>query len=451
MMRLVPQVAPTPPRFRFTPKRIARTLDRTKSAALWDEIAEHTRPQGIVQFRFGAQRAWVLNDPTWARQAFTAPYDVIARSETFTRIRIFLGDSLLTTDGPPHRLRRRQVQPAFHRPRLESYADSIVAAAQVTAQSWEPGQQVAMEREMAALTMDAIGRAVLGVDGRALAPAVGKSLDQLMRAVPLLFIPKFERIALKPLPGLSWLREAQRSLDRIARESAERSDAELVRSLREAVADVPELEDDEVRDELLTLLLAGHETTATTLAWAWWLLDRHPDVADRMRAEICSVLGDRTPSYDDVDKLPFTQAVVAETLRLRPAAWIVERVVVGKTSFGPYQAPPGTLLLILPWLLHRDPRVWPEAEQFRPQRWITPDGHYAESAPGQPRGAYLPFGAGAHVCIGASFAWIEAVLALAVLAAKWRPTLVPGAEVGLRAAVTMRPEPTMPMRLEKAL
>jgi cytochrome P450 len=141
---------------------------------------------------------------------------------------------------------------------------------------------------------------------------------------------------------------------------------------------------------------------------------------------------------------------VAETLRLRPAAWILEREVVGDLWLGPYHPAPGTVLLLPIYLLHRDPRVWDDPMVFRPERWLGADGSYDETAPGQPRGGYLPFGAGAHVCIGASFAWTEAVLALAVLAPRWRPSLAPGARIGIRATVTMRPAHGMPMQLHAA-
>jgi cytochrome P450 len=439
----------TPPRFRFTPRRLLGVFDRTRSPATWDEIGEQARDTGALWFRFLGDNTWVVTDPAWCRQVLAAPYDVVARSGTFRKIGVFLGRSLLTTDGPEHRLRRRQMQPAFHRDRLRVYADSIVAAAQDTAKTWQDGKPVAMEQEMAALTMDAIGRAVLGIDGRAAAPAVGAALERMMRALPLMFVPKFELVALRRLPGLGWLRQAFATLDGVARDAAERSEAELVASLRAAAQDVPELSNDEVRDELLTLLLAGHETTATTLTWTWWLLDRHPQVAQRLRAEVCAAIGDRVPSYDDVERLAYTQAVVAETLRLRPAAWIVERNVVGELQLGPYQPPVGSLLLIPTWLLHRDPRWWDDPEAFRPERWLDADGRYDENAPGQPRGAYLPFGAGAHVCIGASFAWTEAILALAVLAPRWEPTLAADADVVMRAAITLRPAHGMPMLLRR--
>lgn len=440
-------VAPEPPRFRFNPRRVYWSLDRTRSAELWEEIGDAARADGLVRFRFAGDTCWIVTDPTWVRQVLTSPPDIVGRSASFQKMRIVLGDSLLTTEGAEHRLRRRQMQPAFHRERLKVYAASMVDAAKATDAEWRAGAAVHMDRDMAALTMDAIGRAVLDVDGRALAPSIGKALENLMRSMPLMFVPKVDKLADKPIPGLGWLRKSIAHLDNVARSSAATSDAELVRSLRTAVEDLPQLSEQDVRDELLTLLMAGHETTAVTLTWLWWLLDQHPEVGDRMCEEVTSVLGDRDPTYDDVERLSYTQSVVAETLRLRPAAWINERSVTGDLALGPYRPRRGDIVLVPTWVVQRDERWWSEPEAFRPERWLDADGGYDEKAPGQPRGAYLPFGAGAHACIGQSFAWTEAVLALAVLVPKWRPTLAPDARVGIRASVTMRPAHGMPMLL----
>ncbi|HVY11808.1 MAG TPA: cytochrome P450 [Mycobacteriales bacterium] len=441
------EVVTEPPRFRFNLRKVWWSLDRTKSADLWDEMGEAARAEGIARFRFAGDTCWIVTEPTWVRQALTSPPDVVSRSTTFRKMSVVLGEGLLTTEGPAHRLRRRQMQPAFHRDRFTAYAASIVEAAKATDAEWRAGARILMDRDMAALTIDAIGRAVLGVDGRALAPTVGRALERLMRAMPLMFVPKADYLAGKPIPGLGWLREAIATLDRIARNSAATSEAELVKSLRVAAEDLPQLSEEDVRDELLTLLMAGHETTAVTLTWLWWLLDQHPDVGDRLAAEITAVISDRDPVYEDVERLHFAQAVVAETLRIRPAAWINEREVVGPLQFGPYRPQPGDLLMIPSWIVQRDPRWWVEPQVFRPDRWLDRDGRYDEKAPGQPRGAYLPFGAGAHACIGQAFALTEAVLALAVLVPRWRPTLAPDAEVGIRASVTLRPAHGMPMVL----
>ncbi len=197
-----------PPRVRMTPRRILESIDRTRSAGLWDEFGVRAGDGGLAWFRFLGSINWVVTKPEWVRQVLTAPPDMIVRSGNFRRLGVLIGDSLLTTDGPTHRLRRRQMQPAFHRDRMASYADSIVAAARATGAGWRDGRPVAMEREMGTLTMDAIGRAVLGIDGRELAPRVVQAVDRLLRALPLLFVPRIEQLMGRRVPGLGWLRHA---------------------------------------------------------------------------------------------------------------------------------------------------------------------------------------------------------------------------------------------------
>jgi len=287
---------------------------------------------------------------------------------------------------------------------------------------------------------------VLGLDGREHAESVGDALDRLQRAIALLLVPGTEHLLTSRLPVLRRLREATLQLRGMS-DVASRSDAPFVAALRELSEQGEVLSEEDVRDELLTLLLAGHETTATTLTWAWWLLDHHPQVAERLRAEVATVVGDRTPTYDDVAALPFTTAVVSETLRLRPAAWMIERQVVAPVDLAGIRPPVGTVLLLSPWLLHRSPTSWSDPLSFVPDRWLDAEGRYDDSAPGQPRGAWMPFGAGSHVCVGAAFAWTEAVLVLAALARRWRPTGSDRA-MGTRAGVTVRPAKPMLMRLE---
>ena len=432
------------PRLRMTPARLRKIVVRTRTPELFDELAAHA--DRAVELGLPGERTWLLTDPAAARQALVEPADVVGRSSRYRRIRVILGHSLLTTDGADHRRRRRLIQPSFQPRHVREYAPSIVAAAEETDRAWRAGDVVRMEREMAALTLSAIGHAVLGVDGRAHAARVGPGLDALQRAIVLTLVPGSDWMLRSRLPVLRRLRTAVADLHEIA-DKATASDAPLVKALREVSAQGDTLSATDLRDELLTLLLAGHETTAGTLTWAWWFLDHHRDVADRLRAEVNTVLGDRTPTYDDVARLHYTTAVVSETLRLRPSAWIVEREVVSPVDLAGLHPPVGTTLAISPWTLHRDPSSWTDPHRFDPSRWLATDGRYDDTAPGQPRGSWLPFGAGSHVCVGAAFAWAEAVLVLATLARRWAPT---GSDPGmpLRAGATLRPGKPMLMRLQ---
>lgn len=430
------------PRTRLTPAQLAKVAKRTRTLELFDELA--AKADRALEFRFMGDRSWLLTDPAACREALAAPPELITRSPMYRKMSLLIGHSLLTTEGREHRRRRRLVQPVFTPRHVADYAPAMVAAAETTAALWRDEPVVDIEREMAALTLGAIGAAVLGLDGRAHARQIGAALDRLQRAIALMLVPGAEQLLRRRAFVIRPLLRAVDDLRAVAVRAAG-SEAVLVESLRQQ-RDGDELAPADLVDELLTMLLAGHETTAMTLTWAWWWLDRKRDVAEQMRAEHEAVLGDRAPGYDDLARLPFTTAVVAETLRLRPPAWIIERQVAGACTLAGLAPPPGTILLISPWLLHRNPASWSDPEDFFPRRWLGASGAFDDAAPGQPRGAWLPFGAGSHVCVGASFAWAEAVLVLATLARTCRPVALEP-EAPTRAAATLRPAGPIRMRI----
>lgn len=430
------------PRTRLTPRRLAKVAVRTRSLDLFDELAAEA--DRAVAFRLFGERSWLLTDPAACRAALTAPPELVTRSATYRKMSSLLGHSLLTTDGREHRRRRRLVQPVFTAQHIGDYAPAMVASAEATAQLWREGDVIDVEREMAALTLGAIGTAVLGLDGRAHARRIGLALDRLQRAIALLLLPGADTLLRKRVRVLRPLLAASDELRAVAADGAA-SSAPLVDALRQP-RDGEVLDESDLVDELLTMLLAGHETTAMTLSWAWWWLDREPRVADRMRAELTSVLRARPVTYADLSALPYTTAVIAETLRLRPPAWIIERQVIAPCDIAGLEPPVGTVLLISPWVLHRDPTSWRESHRFLPERWLDASGEFDDTAPGQPRGAWLPFGAGSHVCVGASFAWAEAVLVLATLARVWHPVAV-APSVRMRATATLRPADPIRMRV----
>jgi cytochrome P450 len=197
----------------------------------------------------------------------------------------------------------------------------------------------------------------------------------------------------------------------------------------------------------MTLMLAGHETTANALTWTWYLLSTHPEAAAAVGTELDAVLGGRLPSYDDVAKLATTHATVAEAMRLYPPAWVMGRKILADVVADGWTLPRGSTAVACQWTLHRDKRSWPEPTAFRPTRWLDTQGRFDDEAPGQPRGAYIPFGLGNRVCIGESFAWTEAVLVLATLGRSWAPRLVPEQRIDVRAGVTLRPAYGMRMDL----
>jgi cytochrome P450 len=256
-----------------------------------------------------------------------------------------------------------------------------------------------------------------------------------------------------PLPSTRRLAEAGAELDRVVhrliaehRATGDRGDV-LSMLLAARDDDGTAMPDRQVRDEVLTLMLAGHETTANALAWAWLLLDRHPEAARRLHAEVDPLPA--APTYDDLDRLRWTRAVVAETLRLYPPAWVVGRRMLADVTLDGWTVPARSICVASQWVTHRDPRWWTEPLAYHPERWLDAAGRYDENAPGQPRGAYFPFGLGRRVCIGESFAWTEAVLVLATLARDWAPTLVPGHPVDVRPAITLRPTHGLRMTLHR--
>jgi cytochrome P450 len=203
------------------------------------------------------------------------------------------------------------------------------------------------------------------------------------------------------------------------------------------------MSDAQVRDEALTLFLAGHETTANALAWTWWWLDRTPEAEAALHAELDEVLGERVPTVEDLPRLPMTEAVLSESIRLRPPAWAIGRRAIAEHAAGAVTIPRGAVVVVSPWLLHHDDRWWPDPTSFRLDRW-TP-----EAKAGRPRGSYLPFGAGPRVCIGEPFAWMEGVLVLATIARRWRLRLAQDRPVEMQAVVTLRPRAGIRMTPER--
>ncbi|HEX3906579.1 MAG TPA: cytochrome P450 [Mycobacteriales bacterium] len=442
-----------PPHVRTTPGMLGALLDRRRSIGMFERLAAGRT--GVVALSPMGRRVWLVFEPPLAREILVESARSVTKGEGLRMVRWVLGDGLLTsTDAVTHRRNRRLIQPAFSAAKIAAYADVMVAAAERMNERWTAGSVVEMPAEMAALTLDVVGQTLLGDDTAQDAHSISESLETVLKRFGVMFFPGSERLLASRLPIAVQIREATASMRATVERIIDRhrgSDSivdDMVASLLAARDDGDALTDEQVRDETLTLLLAGHETTANALTWAWWLLDREPRAAARLHRELADVLGDRRPSYDDMSALPYTTAVIAETMRLRPPAWMIERETLEPVRVGEYVAPVGTTLLASPWLLHHDPRSWGEdAARFRPERWLGTDGGFDPTAPGQPRGAYLPFGAGNRICIGESFAWAEAVLILATLARHWAPATEPGQRVGTWAAVTLRPHPGIRMRL----
>ncbi|SFF88254.1 Cytochrome P450 [Actinopolymorpha cephalotaxi] len=416
----------------------------------------------LAHLRLGGEHVYVLSHPDLVHELFVTRGRDLRKGRTLERIRILLGEGLLTSEGEWHRSQRRLIQPALQGDRLRAYAPVMVRAALDRAAGWRDGRQVDLAREMSALTVAVVGEALFGTDLRDRSAEVADALGELMDGFSRRMLPGADLLLSVPTRGRARLFAAADRLDALVRTMiAERRGRppgpDLLSTLLEAAADgngtgngAATDADTVVRDEVMTLLLAGHETTASALSWAWWLLDRNPVAATWLHAELDAVVTDPARlTYADLDRLPRTRAVLAEAMRLYPPSWILGRRTLTDVELDGWTLPAGSLCVTSQYALHRDPRFWAAPDAFAPARWIGSDGAFGEGVPGQPRAAYLPFGVGARICVGLGFAWTEGVLVLATLARRWAPQAVPGHRVRPQAAVTLRPGGGMPVVLRE--
>jgi len=443
---------PGPP---FRPAALLQMLRRDTPPWRFAEIA-HTFPR-IARLPFGGTSVYLVTHPDLVREVLVVQSKSVEKGPALKGAGVVLGDGLLTMANDRHRARRRLVNPAFHHTRLAGYAQTMTTATREFEQRWTAGQRVDMSAEMSALTLDIVGRTLFGTELGASAQQVYDDMGQAMSGWEKMMLPGGARLVKLPIPAFKRMWAGAAGLDAVVRRliaaSADRKSAPLhgvdvVGDLLDAEVDGERLPPEAVRDEAMTLLLAGHETTANLLTWGWHLLSRHPEAAARLRREVAG-LG-HAPSYDDLRALPYAYGVVAEVLRLFPPAWVLEREVTAELELDGWSIPAGSIVLASQFALHRDPRFWSEPTAFRPERWLTSEGSFSEDAPGQPRGAWFPFGAGTRVCVGESFAWTEAVLVLATLAARWAPVTDPSWRERVHAAVTLRPHGGLPMTLQAA-
>ena len=417
-------------------------LLRSRQLTSYLDRATEIAPE-LAHFRIGREHAYLVGTPELVRELFGPLGRVGHKGRGLEQSRVLLGEGLLTSEGDLHRRQRRLIQPAFHASRIESYARSMrTAAAELPGRArWADGAVRDMAADMAALTLRIVGETLFAADLTDDSTAVSGALAELLGRFQRVMVPGGALLNRLPLPSTRVLMSAIAELDTVvARLIAEQraglgdDGTVLAMLLRARDEDGRPMPDRLVRDEVLTLMLAGHETTANALAWTWLLLDRNPAAADRLHAELAAA-----PANARLAELPYTHAVIAESMRLYPPAWVMGRRMTADVTLAGWPIPAGSLVLASQWVIQRNPRWWPDARAFTPERWLGADRRFDEAAPGQPRGAYFPFGMGRRVCIGESFAWTEAVLALAALARDWAPTLVPGHPIVLRPAVTLRP------------
>ena len=384
----------------------------------------------------------LLARPEHAEHVLVQHQDRYRKAFTYRPLRAFLGDGLLTSEGPTWQRHRRLVQPIFSHRHIQSFTPAIVAAARQRTAKWTPGVTLDIAAEMRTFTMDVIGRILFGTNLAQEAEQVGRAFTRLQPMVVAATLlpmrsPQRTRAVLTKVPGIGSAAATLDSLvsriidDRTARPHREPTD--LLDLLLAAGSGEQPLNRQEIRDEVMTLVLAGHETTANTLTWALTLLSRYPSARDRLAAEIDQVCGARDPSISHFDSLHWTRAVVSEAMRLYPPAWTIERDALTNDTIAGVEVSAGDTVAISPYLLHRNPELWPNPEGFDPSRFLP------DNAMDRPRYAYLPFGGGRRICVGAGLAQLEATLALATFSQTVLLDLLPTASVIVRADVTLHP------------
>ena len=370
----------------------------------------------------------------------------------FESLRLVLGDGLLSIDGDFHRQQRRMVQPAFHKQRVESYCDTMVACTESMLDEWTPGSQRDVADEMMRVTMRIVAKALFNIDIasqiEALSQAFSVASEYSRRSrAP---ISKALRLNLPFTPygryvrARTFLDDTMAALIAQHRASGEDSGDVISMLLSAQDDDGSAMPDQQVRDETLTLLAAGHATTANTLSWAFYLLSNHPEQRQKLLDELQQVLGGRPPTVDDLANLPYLDMVVKETMRLYPPAWMQPRYTVADFEYGGYRLKRGTIVLLSQWVTHRLPDLWPEPDEFNPERFDPETGQRVAAQ------AYFPFGAGSRICIGMPFANLEARILLATILQRYVPRMKPGFPVVPQPMVTLFPKFGLQMILEPA-
>ena len=397
----------------------------------------------LASCRMSGEVLFFVNHPQHIRDILVTNHRNFTKSRGLERTKLLLGNGLLTSEGAFHLRQRRLMQPAFHRERIAAYARTMVQHADELRRQWRDGATLDVSQEMTRVTLSIAGKTLFGVDVESQAREVGRALTEVMESFWLSMMPFASVIERLPVGPMRRARDARERLDAIiygmiaerrANHAGNNVRGDLLSMLLVAQDedDGSTMTDRQVRDEAMTIFLAGHETTANALTWTWYLVSQSPDVEARLHEEVDRVLQGRLPGVADIPSLAFVEGVVTESMRLYPPAWIIGRRAIAAHPIGEYLAPARTIFLMSPWAMHRDARFFSEPDRFLPARW-TPEFKAA-----LPKFAYFPFGGGPRQCIGESFAWMELVLVVATIAQQWKLRLVPDHPVVPQPVVTLR-------------
>jgi cytochrome P450 len=405
----------------------------------------------VTRFKFGHFEYYLVNDPNVVKHVLVDNPKAYTKSRNYLGLKIVLGEGLLTSEGDHWRRQRKLAQPAFHRDKLAGFADQMSMATRDMLARWkreDDSRPFCIHAEMMRLTFRIVGLTLFSSDVDGDAKEVGHALEVAMHwandyAESIVRFPPCI-----PTPGNLRFKRAKRTLDDVVfrliaerRESARKTNdfgsdllGMLMAATEEGGVAGSGMDDQQLRDEIITMILAGHETTANLLSWTFHLLSKHPEVERRVREEARRVLGDRDPVLEDVKGLEYTRMVLEEALRLYPPAWVFERQAVTADELGPYRIAPGAIVGICPYVMHRHPDHWENPEGFDPERFRP------ERAEKRARYAYLPFGGGPRTCVGNHFAMMEAQILLSMIVREHRLELEPSHPVVLDPVITLRPK-----------
>jgi cytochrome P450 len=409
----------------------------------------------IAHIRFANRHAYFISNPDDVRKVLVEEADKYYKAPIYRLLLSrFLGNGLLTSEGDFWKRQRKLSQPAFHTKRIQAYAETMVDYTQRMLDSWEEGQVRNVNQDMMHLTLNIVLKTLFNTEIGAEAAQLGEALTTVLEATNAGVRSLFQMLPeWVPLPRNIKNKRGVRQMDAIImrivheRHKSDVDNGDLLSMLLLAQdEDGNHMTDKQLRDEAVTIVLAGHETTANALTWSWWLLSQHPEVEAKLHEEVDRVLGNRTPRLEDLRQLEYTDMVFKEAMRLYPPLPSIGRQSIVPVELAGYSLPTGSIVLISPHALHRDARWWNQPEAFIPERFSK------ENETSIPRYAYLPFGGGPRVCIGNSFAQMESVLLVATIAQRFQMRPSPADQVAIpEPTLTLRPRHNLTMRLEKRI
>ncbi len=406
----------------------------------------------VTTFRMGGAQVFLLNHPDLIRDLLVTNHAKFIKGRALQRAKGLLGEGLLTSEHEFHLRQRRMIQPAFHRRRIEGYAASMIEFSERLSGEWQNGDVRDIDREMMRLTLWIVGRTLFSANVEDETTQVGAAMTTIVSMFNFMVLPFSELLEKLPLPPIRRLKTARRTLDEVIykiideRRRIGEDTGDLLSML--LVAQDEEtggaMDDRQIRDECLTLFLAGHETTANALTWTFYLLSQNAAAEKKFHAELDEVLGGESLTPADYPRLKYTEQIFAEAMRLFPPAWTLGRMATEEHEFAGFKVAPKSLVLASQFLMHRDARFWEQPDAFVPERWKKLSIKEAGN-----RFIYFPFSKGVRSCIGESFAWMEGVLLLANLGRRWKLSLLPDQKIALQPMITLRPKFGMKMLIEK--